>query len=111
MGMKVCRGDLIVCVISGDYGKPRPAIVMQSDLYNNTHASMTVCPITSDLNDWPLFRVTLEPSSTNGLKHKSQVMIDKIITVPRDKIKQIIGKVSAKDLKLIGETLKNWLSL
>lgn len=109
--MKICRGDVVVCAVSGDYGKPRPAIVVQSELYNDTHASITVCLITSDLNDWPLFRVTLEPSLSSGLRTKSQVMIDKIVSVPRDKIKQVAGKVSSKDFKLIEETLKNWLAL
>jgi mRNA interferase MazF len=109
--MKILRGDVIVCVVQGDYGKPRPAIVMQSNLFNETHASLTICPITSELNNAPLIRVTIEPSSVNGLKHKSQVMVDKVVSIPREKIKQIVGKVSPKDLKLIGETLKNWLAL
>ena len=53
------RGDIIICALSGDYGKPRPAVVIQSDLFNPTHASITVCPITSHLIEAPLFRLSL----------------------------------------------------
>lgn len=109
--MKICRGDIVVCAVSGDYGKPRPAIVMQSDLFNETHASITVCLITSDLNDWPLFRVTIHSNSTNGLKSKSQVMIDKIVSLPRGKIKQVLGRVSIQELSAIQQALSRWLEL
>ena len=111
MGMKISRGDVVVCVAQGDYGKPRPAVVVQSDLFNETHSSITLCPITSDLKDVPLIRVAIEPSSQNGLQKKSQVMVDKIVSIPREKIKQAIGRVSIKELDLIQQTLKNWLSL
>ena len=107
--MKICRGDIIVCAVSGDYGKPRPAIVVQSDLYNETHASITVCLVTSDLNDWPLFRVTIDSAPSNGLKAKSQVMIDKIVSLPREKIRHVIGRVSTRELNLVQDALKGWL--
>ena len=105
------RGDVVICALAGDYGKPRPAVIVQSDLFNPTHASITLCPITSALNDAPLIRVTLKPTAANGLKHQSQIMVDKIVSIPKEKIKQSIGKVSAEELDLIGKTLKNWLDL
>ncbi|MEI6805210.1 MAG: type II toxin-antitoxin system PemK/MazF family toxin [Myxococcaceae bacterium] len=107
--MKILRGDVVICVVQGDYGKPRPAIVVQSNLFNETHASITVCPVTSDIKDASLFRVTVEQSPTNGLQNQSQVMIDKIVSVSRDKIKQVAGKVSVKDLDSIQQALKVWL--
>ncbi|MEI6790323.1 MAG: type II toxin-antitoxin system PemK/MazF family toxin [Myxococcaceae bacterium] len=109
--MKIHRGDVVICVSQGDYGKPRPAIVLQSDLFNETHASITVCPITSDINDASLFRVTIEQAPNNGLQNRSQIMIDKIVTIPREKIRQVIGKVSAKELTLIQQALNCWLGL
>jgi mRNA interferase MazF len=72
------RGDIIICALSGDYGKPRPAVVIQSDLFNPTHASITVCPITSHLIEAPLFRLSLVPNKLTGLTSVSQIMIDKI---------------------------------
>jgi mRNA interferase MazF len=60
------RGDVVLVVASGDYGKPRPAVVVQFDLFNDTHASTTVCPVTSSLVAAPLFRVPLKPSKVNA---------------------------------------------
>jgi len=56
------RGDLVVVALPGDYGKPRPALIVQADLFNETHASVTVVPVTSTIVDAPLFRLTVEPS-------------------------------------------------
>src|ERR1017187_6373104 len=57
--MEIMRGDVVVCAAPGDYGKPRPAVVVQSDLFNGTHASVVVCLITSHLEDAPLFRIPI----------------------------------------------------
>jgi mRNA interferase MazF len=66
-------GDVVAGVVSRDYGKPRPAVVVQSDYFNETHASVTVCPITSHLiDDAPLFRMAVEPGGGTGLKASSQ---------------------------------------
>ena len=74
------RGAIVVVAARGAYtGKPRPAVVVQSDLFNPTHASVTLCPITSDCVDAPLFRLNLSPGERTGLKKVSQVMIDKIV--------------------------------
>lgn len=57
--MSLKRGDIVICVLSGDCGKPCPAVVVQSDLFNSSHASVTVCPITSCLVDVQLFRFAI----------------------------------------------------
>ena len=66
------RGDVVTIALQGDYGKPRPALVVQSDLFD-AHPSVTVLPITSELRETPLFRVDVEPNDANGLRKKSQV--------------------------------------
>jgi mRNA interferase MazF len=66
--MEMKRGDIVLCVIAGDYGKPRPALVIQSDLFNEVHPSLKLLPITSHLIDTPLFRIPLKASKTTGLK-------------------------------------------
>lgn len=73
-------------------GKPRPAVIVQADLFNPTHASVTLCPITSDCVDAPLFRVTLPPGERMGLSVVSQVMIDKVVSVPRGTIVREVGR-------------------
>ena len=78
------RGDIVVVAARGAYtGKPRPALIVQSDLFNDTHSSLSICPITPEVIDAPLFRVSLPPGTRTGLDAPSQVMTDKIVSVPR----------------------------
>jgi mRNA interferase MazF len=108
----VKRGTIVVVAARGPYtGKPRPAVIVQSDLFNPTHASVTVCPITSDIVDAPLFRLTLPPGSRTGLKAVCQVMLDKIVSVPRDAIAEEIGECDARELEATDEGLRRWLAL
>lgn len=104
------RGDLVTVALSGDYGKSRPALVIQSDAFQAL-TSLTVLRITRDLNDWPLLRVTVEPSLQNGLKKTSQIIVDKAAALPRDKIEQRIGKLEAAVMRTVDEALKNFLAL
>jgi len=105
------RGDVILCVLSGDFGKPRPAVVVQSDLFNPTHTSLTVCPLTSYLIDAPLFRLSIEPSQTNGLKTTSQIMVDKISTLKIEKVGQKIGQLEVESLEQLNRAMRLWLGL
>jgi len=104
------RGDLITVALQGDFGKPRPALVIQSNLFIN-HPSVTVLPITSEIRDTPLFRFLIEPSKENGLLKKSQVMIDKIQTVSMEKLSQPFGSVSENQLIEINRLLVLFLGL
>jgi mRNA interferase MazF len=106
----VRRGDLVTVVQPGAYGKQRPALIIQSDLFS-MHPSVTVLPITSDLRDTPLFRLSVEPSESNGLRTTSQIMIDKITTVPREKARDVFGKLEAGTLKEAQGLLAVWLGI
>jgi mRNA interferase MazF len=92
------RGDVVVVAASGDYGKPRPAVVIQTDAFPETHASVVLCQLTSEIVDAPDFRVTVDPSEENGLRILSQVMADKPVTVRRTRVGQIVGHLSDKDV-------------
>jgi mRNA interferase MazF len=109
--MEIARGDVVICAAPGDYGKPRPAVVVQSDLFNSTHSSVAVCLITSHLEDAPLFRIPVPVSRSTGLKVSSQVMVDKIIAIPRNKITQRTGVLSSVTLKEVENALRLWLEL
>ena len=85
--------------------------MVQSDLFNETHHGVTVCPLTSDLKDAPLFRLDIAPGATNGLKRPSQVMVDKIVTLAAERIRPPIGKVSHSQLTQIDIALRLWLGL
>lgn len=86
------RGDIVTVSAPGDYGKPRPAVIIQSDWLKSTD-SVLVSLFTSTLVDAPLFRLSVKPSKTNGLKLPSQIMIDKIIAIPREKCGAVIGSL------------------
>ena len=98
------RGDLVSIALQGDFGKPRPALVIQSSLFAH-HTSVSVLLTTSTLVDAPLMRVTLAPSSVNGLQKTSQVMVDKAMTVKRDKIGTTIGHLDAEAMLAVTRSL------
>jgi len=105
------RGDIVLAVASGDYGKPRPAVVVQSDLFNETHASLVVCLMTSDLQDAPLFRITIHPSEKNGLQLPSQIMVDKIMALRRERVRSLIGTLDDETILRLNRSLMLFLGL
>jgi mRNA interferase MazF len=104
------RGELVTIAMGGDYGKPRPALVIQSDAFVDL-PSVTVLRITSELHDWPLLRVTVAPNAENGLRKPSQIMIDKAATVPRTKIGPCIGHLEEATLRSVERALVAFLDL
>jgi mRNA interferase MazF len=94
----VKRGDVVAVAAVGDYGKPRPAVIVQTDALPAKHASVVVCQMTSDLMDAPDFRVTIDPDEQNGLRTRSQIMADKPVTIRRERVGKGIGILNAKDL-------------
>ena len=104
------RGDLVTIALQGDYGKPRPALIVQSDLFHE-HPSITVLPVTGDLRETPLFRVRIEPNPVNGLQKTSEVMVDKAQSVPRDRVGAAFGHVSEEEMLAISRSLAVFLGV
>lgn len=104
------RGDLVTIAVQGDFGKPRPALVIQADLFGE-HATVTVLPVTSTLLDAPLLRITVQLSAENALQKASQVMIDKAVTVRRDKLGQVMGRIDANTLVEVERCLAVFLGI
>lgn len=102
------RGDLVTIALQGDYGKPRPALVIQSDLFDE-HPSVMILPVTGELRDTFLFRITVKPSEGNGLRKPSQVMVDKPQTVPREKIREIFGRLDDDAMLAVNRSLAVFL--
>jgi mRNA interferase MazF len=92
------RGDVVTVAAAGDYGKPRPAVIVQTDALPAEHASVVVCRMTSDYSDAPDFRVTVHPSERNGLRVRSQVMADKPVTIRRKRIGRHVGHLDDRDI-------------
>jgi mRNA interferase MazF len=104
------RGDFVTIVMQGDFGKPRPALIIQANQFNE-HTSVTVLPLTATLVLAPLLRVTVQPSAENGLQKPSQVMVDKAMTVKRDKLGQTLGCIDADALVGVERCLAVFLGI
>ncbi|EDA5930150.1 type II toxin-antitoxin system PemK/MazF family toxin [Salmonella enterica] len=104
------RGDLITVAMQGDFGKPRPALVIQADSFDGL-PTVSVLPVTGTLTTAPLLRVTVEPDKENGLRKASQVMIDKVITVKRDKTGDAFGRINANLMTEIERRLALFLGI
>lgn len=104
------RGDIVVAAPPGDYGKPRPVLVIQDDAFE-AMPSVTVLPLTSDLRDTPLLRLPVTPSRDTGLRVPSQVMVDKAVTLPRAKIGPRIGQADATTMHEVDVALARFLGL
>ena len=89
------RGDVVI-VAHGDFGRPRPAIIVQADELGEATTTLLVCPVTSDLTDRLPIRPTVEPEAENGLRIKSQIMTDKMLAVPRDHVCRHVGNIDSE---------------
>lgn len=105
------RGEIYTAAARGAYtGKPRPVVVVQDDRFDGT-ASVTVCPTTTNLIEAPLTRIEVEPSTLSGLSEPSRVMVDKVTTMPRDNVRDHLGKLTDTELLRVDRALIVFLGL
>jgi mRNA interferase MazF len=104
------RGDIVTVAAQGDYGKPRPALIIQADLFNRL-SSVTLCLVTSTLLDAPVFRITVDPSPENGLQRISQIEVDKIMTVRRERVGRVIGRLDDATLVKVNRSLAAFIGI
>lgn len=109
--MPMQRGDVVTVAAAGDYGKPRPAVIVQTNALPESHASVVVCQLTSELANAPDFRVTVDPSPENGLRRRSQVMADKPVAIRRERIGRKIGRLDSQDMAILNAALAFALGL
>lgn len=105
------RGDLVTAVVPGDFGRPRPVVIVQADAFVEYHASVTICPLTTHLTGLRLFRIMVAPDKHNGLNEPSEIMVDKLNSLRRERIGSSIGRLSALDMRAVNEALRRWLAL
>jgi mRNA interferase MazF len=103
--MQMRRGDVVTVAAWGDQGKPRPAVIVQTDAFPESHASIAVSQMTSELVAAPDFRVTIEPGPETGLCARSRVMADKPVTIRRKRIGRQIGHLGAADMARLNVAL------
>ncbi len=105
------RGEIWSVAARGAYtGKPRPAVIVQEDRFDAT-ASVTVCAVTTDPTEAPLFRLRVEPDALNGLDRPSSLMVDKLTTVPRTSVGEQIGRLGDEDLVRLDRAIVVFLGL
>ncbi len=105
------RGDICIAAARGAYsGKPRPVVIVQDDRFDAT-ASVTVCPLTTNPVVAPLTRIAVEPTAATGIEQPSQIMVDKIATMPRVNVREHLGRLSDADLVRLDRALLVFLGL
>jgi len=97
-------GEIWTAVFSGDYGKPRPALVVQSDRVDESHPSILLCPITSNSVE-AKFRVAVAPNTITGLHKDSKIMVDKLTALPKTKVRERVGRIGAEQFAAVRQTL------
>jgi mRNA interferase MazF len=102
---------VVYCAGPKFFGKERPAVIVQSDKYNQDPASYTVCLLTGDVQTDSAVRVTIEPTKANGLGKVSQVMVDKVMSLPVDRIKNRVGTLNQRQMARIDAALRDWLDV
>ena len=105
------RGSLVTIAMQGDFGKPQPALVIQSDVFNEVHPTVTVLLVSGEKVDAPLFRLDVLPSPENGLTKLSQIQVDKIMSVRSEKIGSKIGQLDDAEMLRVNRALGLWLGL
>jgi mRNA interferase MazF len=104
------RGELVTVAMPGDFGKPRPALVIQADQFEHT-GTVTVLLVSGTLVDAPLIRLTVQPTPANGLHKQSQVMVDKAMSVKRDRLGPAFGRLDDEAMLSVTRTLAVFLGI
>jgi mRNA interferase MazF len=104
------RGDLVTVAVQGDFGKPRPALIVQADAFAD-HTTVTVLLVSSALVDAPLLRLTVQPDTANGLRRPSQIMIDKAMTIMRIKLGEAFGRLDGDAMVEVERRLAVFLGI
>ncbi len=104
------RGELVTVAMPGDFGKPRPALVIQANQFEHT-GTVTVLLVSGTLVDAPLIRLTVQPTPANGLHKPSQVMVDKAMSVKRDRLGPAFGRLDDEAMLSVTRTLAVFLGI
>lgn len=106
------RGDIVRTVGRGDFSnKPRPSLVVQADSFNEYHPSVTVCPITSSLSGDSFYRILVTADGGNGLTRDSEIEIDRVQAIWRERTCDVIGQASDEVMFAVDQAIRRWLAL
>jgi mRNA interferase MazF len=105
------RGEIWTASGDAEYArKPRPVVIVQNEHFD-TLDSVTICGFTSGPTDLPLFRILIEPTALNRLQSPSRIMVDKVLTIRKNRLGYRIGQLSEQDLKRLDRAIATFLGL
>ncbi|WP_260599359.1 type II toxin-antitoxin system PemK/MazF family toxin [Sphingomonas endolithica] len=106
------RGDIVSTIGKGDFSKkPRPRLIVQADAFNAHHPAFTVCPITSEISGDSLYRIPVSATDQTNLLDDSEIEIDLVQAIRRERVGGLIGKASDDTMILVDQALRRWLAL
>jgi mRNA interferase MazF len=103
------RGDVVIAVLPGDYGKARPAVVVQVDRFIDDFDSILVCPMTTHSVAHPVARIMVSPTAANGLLQQSWLMVEKTLPLPKARISRVIGQMDDATVGRLSRSLATLL--
>ena len=109
--MELIRGAIVLVAGPDGGGGARPSVVVQAELFNDSHATITLCPLTDIVGGEALFRVAISPQEHTGLSVECEVQVDRITSVRRHRIVKVIGHASATRMEQVDQALRRWLNL
>ncbi|SEN22088.1 mRNA interferase MazF [Sphingomonas gellani] len=108
---ELTRGAIVLARTHDAVGDLVACLVIQSDLFNDTHGTITVCPLTQVIGGETLFRVTLSPQEHTGLTAESEIQVDKLVSIRRERLDRVIGHASPTRMEQVDQALRRWLML
>ena len=90
------RGDVVLVVVPSELGRPRPGVIVQADEFNKDLSTIFICPVSSDVQEKLALRPVIEAKPSNGLRLRSQIMTDKMISLRHDRIRSVIGRIDSE---------------
>lgn len=109
--MELSHGAIVMIAPPAGEGAPRAGVIVQADLFNESHATITICPLTDVIGGETLFRVAISPQEHTGLSVECEVQVDRITSVRRHRIVKVIGHASPTRMEQVDQALRRWLNL
>ena len=86
--------------VGSEVGKTRPAVVLQNDLANRSSPTVTVIPISSQVERVFPFQVLI-PAGEGGLSQESKALCEQIRTLSRRRLGERLGQLPPERLNEI----------
>ena len=87
-----------------EVGKVRPVVIVQTDLLNDFHPSLIVCPLTTNVNrEIKLLRVHV---GKKYLEAESDLLVDQLTAIDKKRLIKKLGKLNETQIEKLRENLR-----